>query len=41
MSLHYVNMSYAGDSRLFDDDLDASHVGIRFTWRFGQSWTNR
>jgi len=24
-----------------DDDVDASHVDIRSTWRFGQPWTNR
>ena len=41
ISVHYVNMSYTGDSSLFDDTVDASHVGIRFTWRFGQPWTNR
>ena len=37
ISLHYVNMSYAQD---FFEDVDASHFGLRFTYRFGQSWTN-
>jgi Outer membrane protein beta-barrel domain len=41
ISVHYVDMSYSTDDGLFDDDVDASHVGLRFTWRFGQPWTNR
>jgi hypothetical protein len=41
IGVHYVHMDYSTGNGLFDDDVDASHVGIRFTWRFGQSWTNR
>jgi hypothetical protein len=40
ISLHYVAMSYSTRSDLFDGTVDASHVGIRFTYRFGQPWTN-
>jgi len=32
ISIHYVNMTY--ENELFED-IDASHVGARFTWRFG------
>ena len=37
-ALHYANM-YATRSDFFED-VDASHVGLRFTYRFGQRWTN-
>jgi len=37
ISLHYTNISYSHE---FFEDVDASHVGIRFTYRFGQPWTN-
>ncbi len=40
ISVHYVAMSYSTRSDLFDGSVDASHVGIRFTYRFGQPWTN-
>lgn len=40
ISVHYVNMSYSTNNNLFDGDVDASHVGLRFTYRFGQPWTN-
>jgi len=37
ISLHYTHITYAHE---FFEDIDASHVGIRFTYRFGQRWTN-
>jgi len=37
ISLHFTDISYESD--LFED-VDASHVGIRFTYRYGQRWTN-
>jgi hypothetical protein len=35
-----VVFSYSTNNIAFDGDVDASHVGIRFTYRVGQSWTN-
>jgi outer membrane protein with beta-barrel domain len=32
ISVHYTNITYESD--LFED-IDASHIGARFTWRFG------
>jgi hypothetical protein len=32
ISLHYADVSYSSDEF---EDVDASHVGIRVTWRFG------
>jgi hypothetical protein len=37
ISLHYTNIKYSHE---FFEDVDASHVGIRFTYRFGAPWTN-
>ena len=37
ISLHYTDISYAHE---FFEDVDASHIGIRFTYRFGAPWTN-
>jgi len=33
ISLHYADITYSSDEF---EDVDASHVGVRFTWRFGQ-----
>lgn len=35
ISLHYVKMEYSND---LIEDIDASHVGLRFTWRVGERW---
>ena len=35
ISLHYVNLKYSND---LVEDVDASSVGIRFTYRSGQRW---
>ncbi len=35
ISLHYANIKYSNE---FVNDIDASHVGLRFTYRFGQRW---
>jgi len=32
ISVHYANITYTND---FVEDVDASHVGVRCTWRFG------
>lgn len=41
ISVHYTDISYSNDLLdFFDQEVDASHVGLRFTWRFGQPWTN-
>jgi hypothetical protein len=40
ISLHYTNISYSTNNITFNGDVDASHVGIRFTYRVGQPWTN-
>jgi hypothetical protein len=37
ITLHYAKLTYKHD--LFED-VDASHIGIRFTYRYGQKWTN-
>jgi hypothetical protein len=37
ITLHYARLTYKSQ---FFEDVDASHVGIRFTYRFGQRWTN-
>ena len=38
---HYTDMSYSNEFTDFiGDDIDASHIGIRFTCRFGAAWTN-
>lgn len=33
IALHYSDLSYTSDQF---EDVDASHIGARFTWRFGQ-----
>ena len=33
ISLHYADVTYSSDEF---EDVDASHVGVRLTWRFGQ-----
>jgi hypothetical protein len=41
ISVHYTDIKYTNDFLdLFDEEVDASHVGVRFTYRFGQRWTN-
>lgn len=35
IGLHYTQMEY---SNALVEDVDASHVGVRFTYRFGQRW---
>ena len=35
ISLHYANITYEND---FVEDVDASHVGIRLTWRMGGAY---
>jgi hypothetical protein len=41
ISLHYTDISYSNEFLdYFDEDIDASHIGLRFTWRFGQPWSN-
>ena len=41
ISVHYTDIKYTNDFLdFFDEDIDASHVGLRFTYRFGQRWTN-
>jgi hypothetical protein len=37
ITLHYANIKY---SHQYYEDVDASHIGLRFTYRFGQSWIN-
>jgi len=37
ITLHYTDMTYESD---LYEDVDASHFGVRFTYRYGQSWTN-
>jgi len=41
ISLHYTDISYTNEFLDFiGEEVDASHVGLRFTYRFGQKWTN-
>ncbi|HET9863290.1 MAG TPA: outer membrane beta-barrel protein [Steroidobacteraceae bacterium] len=41
ISLHYTGIKYTNDVLdFFGEEVDASNVGLRFTWRFGQAWTN-
>jgi hypothetical protein len=41
ISVHYTDIEYTNDFLdFFDEEVDASHVGLRFTYRFGQRWTN-
>ena len=41
ISVHYTDIQYTNDFLdFFGEDIDASHVGLRFTYRFGQRWTN-
>jgi hypothetical protein len=41
ISVHYTDIKYSNDFLdFFDEQVDASHVGLRFTYRFGQRWTN-
>jgi hypothetical protein len=41
ISVHYTDIKYSNDFLdFFDEEVDASHVGLRFTYRFGQRWTN-
>jgi len=41
ISVHYTDIKYTNDFLdFFDEEVDASHVGLRFTYRFGQRWTN-
>lgn len=41
ISVHYTGIRYSNEFLdFFDEDIDASHVGLRFTYRFGQRWTN-
>jgi hypothetical protein len=35
IALHYTKIEYSSE---FYEDVDASHVGIRFTYRWGQRW---
>jgi hypothetical protein len=35
IGLHYTNIEY---SSRFYEDVDASNIGLRFTYRFGQRW---
>ena len=37
ISVHYTSIKYSND---FVEDVDASHVGLRLTYRFGQAWSN-
>ena len=39
ISLHYTDISYTNDVLdFFGEEVDASHFGLRFTYRFGQPW---
>jgi hypothetical protein len=39
--VHYTDIKYTNDFLdFFDEEVDASNVGIRFTYRFGQRWSN-
>ena len=41
ISLHYTEIQYSNEFLdFFNEEIDASHVGLRFTYRFGQRWTN-
>jgi opacity protein-like surface antigen len=41
ISVHYTDIEYTNDFLdFFDEEVDASNVGIRFTYRFGQRWSN-
>jgi hypothetical protein len=41
ISVHYTDIGYSNEFLDFiGEEIDASHVGIRFTYRFGQPWTN-
>jgi outer membrane protein with beta-barrel domain len=41
ISLHYTDISYGNEFLDFiGEEVDASHFGVRFTYRVGQKWTN-